>query len=278
MNQTPPSSQEPSAPYGGQPQQPGAPQAAEPRYVQVALPTAKPYMTYAIMAITIAVFVLQEATPYILGTAFWQGDQLDWLTFYGAQIRQLILQGQLWRLLTPVLLHASIPHIGFNMWALWVFGVDLERSFGHRRFLLLYLLGGFSGNVLSFLHSPGPSLGASTAIFGLAAAEGVFLFQNRKLFGKRFRSAMTNIVVVIFGNLLLGQVLPGIDNWGHVGGLLGGLVFAWFAGPLWEIDGMMPALHIIDKREARGVILGAALVILIFGALAYLGLQGGSIP
>lgn len=271
MTQIPSPSQEPSAPYGGQSQQPAAPRPAEPQYVRVALPTSKPYVTYAIIGITVAVFLLQMGTPSLFGYAFWEGGELDWLAYYGAQIRQLILQGQLWRFLTPVLLHASLPHIGFNMWALWVFGADLERSFGHRRFLLLYLLGGFAGNVLSFLHSPGPSLGASTAIFGLVAAEGVLLYQNRQLFGGRFRSAITNVLFVIVVNLLLG-LTPGIDNFGHIGGLLGGLVFAWFAGPKWEIQGMMPALHMVDKREVRDVIMGAAIVILLFGALAYWGM------
>ncbi len=287
MNQYPSSSQNPSEPYGGQASQPSAPQSAEPRYVQVAMPTSAPYVTYGIIGITALVYLLQLASALFLGYygsssrpdlgqviagAISGRAQLDWLEVYGAQIRVLILQGQLWRFLTPLLLHASIPHIGFNMYALFIFGPGLERSFGHWRYLLLYLLAGFSGNVLSFLLTTGPSVGASTAIFGLVAAEGIFLYQNRQLFGRRFRGAINNIIFVVVVNLAIG-LTPGIDIWGHIGGLLGGLIFAWFAGPKWQIEGIAPALHVADKREARDVITGAALVILIFGALALWGLR-----
>ncbi len=240
----------------------------------VALPKSVPYVTYGIVAITVLVYLVQMRTQ---GAANYQGTPLDLPEFYGARINEFIRAGELWRLLTPVLLHASIPHIGFNMYALIVFGVGLERNFGHWRYLLLYLLGGFAGNVLSFLLSTGYSVGASTAIFGLVAAEGVFLYQNRQLFGNRFRGAIGNIIFIVVVNLALG-LTPGIDNWGHVGGLLGGLIFAWFAGPKWEVQGMMPSFHVADKREVRDVVTGAALVILVFGALAFWGMVAPITP
>ena len=120
------------------------------------------------------------------------------------------------------------------MYALVAFGAGLEKHFGHVRFLTLYVLGGFAGNVLSFLLSDGFSVGASTAVFGLVGAEGVFLFQNRGLLGNQFGRAIGNVLFIVAVNLALG-LTPGIDNWGHVGGLLGGLVFTWFAGPVWEV-------------------------------------------
>jgi membrane associated rhomboid family serine protease len=73
---------------------------------------------------------------------------------YGARINEAILAGELWRFLTPALLHGSLPHIAFNMYALLSFGTSLERHFGHGRFFLLYVLGAFTGNVASFLFSP----------------------------------------------------------------------------------------------------------------------------
>ncbi len=231
-------------------------------------------MTYAIIGITVLVYLAQLATA---GAVTWQGTPFDLPEFYGARINELIRAGQLWRFITPVLLHASIPHIGFNMYALIIFGPGLERNFGHWRFLALYLLGGFAGNVMSFLLSSGYSVGASTAIFGMVAAEGVFLYQNRRLFGNRFRSAIGNIIFIVAVNLALG-LTPGIDNWGHVGGLIGGLIFAWFAGPKWEVEGLMPALRVVDKREARDVITGAAIVIFVFGALAVWGMTAPIAP
>jgi rhomboid protease GluP len=230
----------------------------------VALPQSAPYVTYSIIGVTVLFYVLQLLSTFTFGR--------DILVLYGARINEAILAGELWRFLTPALLHGSLPHIAFNMYALLSFGTGLERHFGHGRFLLLYLLGAFAGNVASFLFSGGYSVGASTAIFGLLGAEAVFLIQNRKVFAGQFRSAIGNIIFIAAINLFIIGSLPGIDNWGHIGGLLGGLMFTSFAGPLWEFEGVYPAYHLADKRPARAVIIGAATVVLIFGALAMWGM------
>lgn len=246
---------------------PSTPEVAPaPQMVRVALPNAAPYVTYGIIAITVVFYILQLASRYLF-----QGDIPAALLL---KSNSLIREGQLWRLLTPALLHGSIAHIGFNMYALLSFGSSLERYFGHGRFFLLYVLGAFAGNVASFLFSDANSLGASTAIFGLLGAEAVFLLQNRKHFAGRFRSAIGNIIFIAAINLFVIGSLPGIDNWGHIGGLLGGLIFSWFAGPVWEVDGISPNLHFVDQRSTREVLIGAVLVILIFGALAVWGMTG----
>ncbi|HSB02101.1 MAG TPA: rhomboid family intramembrane serine protease [Anaerolineales bacterium] len=232
--------------------------------VRVALPASAPYVTYAIIGITAVFFILQLATQALAG-----GDIPAALFI---KSNQAIRAGQVWRLLTPMLLHASLLHIGFNMYALLSFGVGLERDFGHGRFLLLYLLGAFAGNVASFLFTGANSLGASTAVFGLLGAEGIFLVQNRKLFAGQFRSAIGNIIFIAAINLFLIGSLPGIDNWGHIGGLLGGLMFTSFAGPLYEIEGVYPAYHLVDKRPFSAILVGAATVVLIFGGLAMWGI------
>ena len=220
-------------------------------------------MTYSIIGITVFIYILQLLSEYALGN--------DILVLYGARINEAIRAGELWRFLTPALLHGSLPHIAFNMYALLSFGTSLERYFGHGRFFLLYVLSAFAGNVASFLFSPGYSVGASTAIFGLLGAEAVFLIQNRKAFPGQFRSAIGNIIFIAAINLFIIGSLPGIDNWGHVGGLVGGLMFTSFAGPLWEVEGVYPAVQLVDKRSPLGVIVGAAMVILIFGGLAVWG-------
>jgi rhomboid protease GluP len=242
---------------------PGQP-ASSPQTVRVAMPRATPYVTYSIIGITAIIFILQLATRALTRT--------DIPAVFFIKSNELIRAGQIWRLLTPMFLHGSLVHIGFNMYALLSFGVGLERHFGRGRFLLLYLLGAFAGNVASFLFTDANSLGASTAIFGLLGAEGIFLIQNRKLFEGQFRNAIGNIIFIAVINLFLIGSLPGIDNWGHIGGLLGGLMFTSFAGPLYEIEGIYPAYHLVDKRSVQAVMVGAATVVLIFGGLAMWGM------
>jgi rhomboid protease GluP len=249
-----------------------APQSSPaPQNIRVPMPRSAPYVTYTIIGITVAFYILQLASVWAFGYVL-PGLGMDWLEYYGARINEAILAGELWRFLTPALLHGSLPHIAFNMYALLSFGTGLERHFGHLRFFLLYLLGAFAGNVASFLFTGGSySVGASTAIFGLLGAEAVFLIQNRKSFPGQFRSAIGNIIFVAAINLFIIGSLPGIDNWGHIGGLVGGLMFTSFAGPLWEIEGVYPAYHLVDKRSFQAVIIGAVVVTAIFGALAIWG-------
>ena len=240
-----------------------APPLPQPRPVPVSLPATTPRVTYAILGITIVVYLIQLLTQFTLG--------YDLPVELGAKANAAIRAGQLWRFFTPMLLHGSILHIGFNMYALYIFGIGLERRYGHGRFLLLYILSGFAGAVFSFLFTSAYSIGASGAIFGLVAAEGMFLFQNRKLFGARVRGALNNVIFVVAINLFLG-LQPGIDNWGHIGGLMGGLIFAWFAGPHWEVQGISPNLRVEDLREPRDVIVGVAVVTIIFCTLAAIGM------
>jgi rhomboid protease GluP len=218
-----------------------------------------PVVTYVIVAVTVVIYLLQMGTNALFG--------VDVPAALGMKINEYIMAGQLWRLVTPMFLHGSILHIGFNMYALVIIGSGLERRFGHWRFLLLYFLGAFAGNVMSFLISPNPSLGASTAIFGLLGAEMVFFYQNRKLFGSGARRALQNVITVAAINFIIG-LSPGIDNWGHFGGLFGGLIFTWFGGPKLALQGSYPAFDVVDEHEIQDQVLGAGLVLLLFGALA----------
>jgi rhomboid protease GluP len=230
-------------------------QGAAPRISVRLHPAAeKPIVTYTILVLTVLVFGLQYLSQSM------SGNQYDWPFILGAKVNNLILAGQVWRLITPILLHASILHIGFNMYALFVIGPQLERFYGHWRYLLLYLIAGFTGNVLSFVLSPGTSIGASTAIFGLVAAEAVFIYKNRMLFGSRARGMLINLGVVILVNLALG-LQPGIDNWGHLGGLAGGLIFAWVAGPVFKTSISTDNFNyqLMDSRGKKEVLWGAML-------------------
>lgn len=238
--------------------------------VRVQMPSLPTIITYGLIGFTVFVYVLQMLSVAIWGYAIYQ---IDWLEYAGARINSAIYAGDYWRFITPVFLHGSLAHIFFNMYALYSIGNLLERHLGYVRFFALYFLSAFSGNVFSFLFTGdnGYSVGASTAVFGLIGAELIFFYQNRKLFGSYARQAISNTIFIIGINLFIG-LSPNIDNWGHVGGLLGGAMFAWFASPVWLVTGVTPDLHLADLREPQEIVTGVSLVLLIFGGLAVWGL------
>jgi rhomboid protease GluP len=226
------------------------------------MPAITPMVTYILLGITVFVFVLQMGSKPLFGID-------DVPARLGMKVNDLIQTGQLWRLITPVFLHSTdnILHLGFNMYALYILGPGLERFYGHWRFVGLYFLSGFAGNVLSFLFSDAPALGASSAIFGLLGAQGVFLYVNKGIYGRPGQRALINLVVIAVINLIIG-LQPGIDNWGHIGGLIGGTLFAWFAGPILEVKGIYPNMALVDERSSGDVMRTTLSVGLLFGALA----------
>ncbi len=227
--------------------------------VAVKLPAQKTIVTYVLIGVTVFIYIIQMLSQSLSG-----GYDLPFVL--GGKINDLILEGQVWRLLTPALLHGSLLHIAFNMYALYSLGSSLERYYGHSRFLLLYVIGAFCGNTLSFLLSPKASIGASTAVFALVAAEGVFIYRNRSLFGARAKAMLTNLVLIIGVNLVIG-LQPGIDNWGHLGGLIGGALFAWFAGPLMRVQPTYYGYELADSTSKQGLLWGILLSAGLFVAV-----------
>lgn len=210
-------------------------------------PIYRPYVTYLLIGICVVVYLFQVGTQSLLG--------VDIPAVWGVKDNQLIMQGQLWRLITPMFLHSdqTILHIAFNMYALFFIGPDVELFFGRRRYLWLFILSGFAGNVISFMFSQYPSLGSSTSIFGLLGAEGVLLYQNRVIFASIVRRRLSEVIIIAGANLIIG-LTPGIDNWGHIGGLIGGTLIAWFGGPLLQKQGLVSPFTVSDTRTRREVI------------------------
>lgn len=141
----------------------------------------------------------------------------------GAKYNAGIASGQYYRLITCMFLHGGIVHIALNMYALYAIGPLVERVYGKVKYLLIYFIGGVSASLLSYIMSPTISIGASGAIFALLGACLVLAVKMKRRIGKGF---FNNIITVIVINLVLGLSLPDIDNFGHVGGLLGGIVTA----------------------------------------------------
>ncbi len=226
---------------------------------QVAVrPVFRPYVTYALIGICVLVYLIQIGTQSFLGQ--------DIPALWGIKNNDLILQGQVWRLFTPIFLHGSILHIAFNMYALFYIGAMLERFYGRSRYIGLFILSGFAGNVISFMFSSYHSLGSSTSIFGLLGAEGVLIYQNREIFGPIARRALSQVVIIAVVNLIIGLTPgSGIDNWGHIGGLIGGTLFAWFGGPVLRRVGQISPYPVVNTRtEREALIAGTGVGALFF--------------
>ncbi|MGL5084376.1 MAG: rhomboid family intramembrane serine protease, partial [Clostridium sp.] len=146
------------------------------------------------------------------------------LVSMGAKVNILINDGQVWRLISAAFLHGGIVHIAFNMMALNSIGPQVEQIYGWKKYLGIYILSALGGTMLSYLLSPeSVSVGASGAIFGLLGAMLVFAIKNKNIIGKSF---MMNIIQVIVLNVMIGLSVANIDNYGHLGGLILGVITA----------------------------------------------------
>ncbi len=244
-----------------QPSPIGSPQAAVGPEAQPGKPARyHPYVTYILIGVCVVVYLVQVATLYIF--------KVDIPAAIGVKDNTLILQGQVWRLVTPIFLHSdqTVLHILFNMYALFYIGRTLERFYGRRRYIGLFFLAGFAGNVISFMFSPNDSLGSSTSIFGLLGAYGVLIYQNREVFGPVARVALSQVIIIAVINLIFG-LTPGsaIDNWGHIGGLVGGTLYAWFGGPVLRRVGTTPPYPVVNTRtEREAIVAGTGVGFLFF--------------
>jgi len=172
-----------------------------------------PFLTYIFLGVNLIVFLLMTLA----------GGSTDQrvLVAFGAKVNSLIQAGEVWRLLTSNFIHIGIMHLIFNLYALWALGPLTERSFGHRRFFVIYIFSGIGGSIASFLFSTALSAGASGAIFGLLGALLYYSFKRPDL----WKSGLgMNLVLVILVNFGLGLTQPGIDNFAHLGGLLTGAI------------------------------------------------------
>ncbi|WP_220192909.1 rhomboid family intramembrane serine protease [Ktedonospora formicarum] len=158
------------------------------------------------------------------------------LIAYGAKYNPAIIeQHEYWRFLTPMFLHANALHLAINMLNLLMLGVFLERLLGHMRYLLIYLIAGIVSVVASFYFAPEEvSIGASGAIFGLVGVFSVFIITHRRAFPAGGLFSILFLIVIIGINLGVGFVIPNVDNYAHLGGLLSGCLLGWFFSPLYR--------------------------------------------
>lgn len=187
--------------------------------------------TSALVAACIALYAISwymtqsAASAQLESTSLFSGISGQVLVRLGAKFGPLIAMGQWWRLVTAMFLHAGLLHIGFNLWCLFDLGPEVESLFSIQKFIVLYLVTGIFGFIVSLFWSPfGISIGASGAILGLIGILIGASFHHGQL-GKEYRSQLWRWVIYIFAFALI----PGlsIDNAAHIGGLISGLALGY---------------------------------------------------
>jgi rhomboid protease GluP len=181
-------------------------------------------------AISLTQIIFGANVAVFLAMARASGGVLDFSNLdpraVGANYGPLTLSGDWWRLLTYMFVHAGLIHIAFNMWCLWDLGRLCESLYGRWTFGAVYLITGVGGGLARLAWDPRiPSVGASGAIFGLAGALiASFYLGEFSLPRVALSGPLRSLVVFVVFNLGFGQVMGGVDNACHVGGLVTGLV------------------------------------------------------
>lgn len=176
----------------------------------------QPFATFAIIGICLLMFTFTGSRGGFGNT---DGEVL---IQFGSLFPPDVWDGQWWRLITAVFLHGGLLHIGFNMYVLYSIGPAIEKIYGIPRFLLIYLASGWTSSLMSLVWSGSNSVGASGAIFGLAGAF-LAISLRRRAYWDAFGSQMLFFIGI---NIAIGfsGTFGNVDNFGHLGGLIGGFI------------------------------------------------------
>ena len=153
-------------------------------------------------------------------------DSRDAIIAAGALLREAVVAGEWWRLVSATFLHGSGDHLLSNVIALFILGMVCEHGFGRGQYLILYAASGVGGSLLSLLTTPGPSVGASGAIFGLQGAAIVLFRRHRDRLLVRDRRIGFVLLVWAAYSIFGGILDPYVDNGAHLGGAVTGALVA----------------------------------------------------
>ena len=205
-----------------------------------------PYVTYVLIAINFIFFFV----PLLL-------NQQEFVSNLLKTNGPMIRSGDYYRLFTGMLLHGSIFHLGLNCYALYIIGSQIESFLGKIKYIIIYIFSGLTAALLSItLNGNHSSIGASGAIFGLMGAMLYFGYYYRVYLGNVVKTQLLPIVML---NLLIGFMSTGIDNYAHIGGLIGGIVITI-------------ALGVKNKTSNFEKVNGFIVAMLFLAFLTYMGL------
>lgn len=204
----------------------------------------KPYITIGIMVLLVLVYLYSVISNENV------------LVFYWGLNKLFVQNGEVYRLLTGTLIHIDLLHLLCNLYALFVVGSMVEGYYGRKKYPIIYVVSAITGSLLSISMSDGFSIGASGAIFGLLGSVLFFGYHYRVYFGSVI---LGKVIPVIIINLGIGFMISGIDNFAHIGGLIGGFLIS-------------KALGINSKDKKSDKINGIILSVIYIGFLVFLGI------
>ena len=183
--------------------------------------------TYIILAINVIIWFTMELAG--------GSTNSDVLIQYGALYRPYVLAGEVWRMVSSAFLHIGIFHLLINSYTLLQLGTFIEDFFGQTKLIATYALTAISASLLSIVLTTGISAGASGALFGLV---GLLLGNGwaKKKYSVDLPIDERQLLPFVVLNLWFGFAVPGINNWAHIGGLIGGIILGFLFDPSLSFD------------------------------------------
>ena len=204
----------------------------------------KPIVTMMLIFINVIV--------YLLSLVDYNGILNNFANYY-----LYVQNGEYYRLITAAFFHADLIHLLCNMYSLAIIGKEVETVLGKKKFIFVYFMSAILGSLFSGVLANYSSIGASGAIFGLLGTLVYFGYHYRLYLGNVI---MTGIVPVIILNLVIGFMNPMIDNFGHIGGLIGGV----FSGMIVGIEGKTSKSDTINGIIITTILIGFLLYMMLF--------------